>query len=191
MTNGCHATDGYMMPITNGCIKTVRCNHFCNRKAVCIRGLQFEDNRGLYCIRGLHCEDNRGLLCIRRLHSEHNRGLLCICGLQFSTTRGCIASGGCNSRTTGGCFASMGCNKRTTVGCFASVGCIQRTTGGCIASGGCNSAQPRVVLHPAVAVLSGVRGIRNASLPDSCFLGIASRFRVTMGLRWGFTPCPA
>ena len=65
--------------------------------------------------------------------------------------------------------ASIGCIVRTTVGCIASVGCSSRTTVGCIASGGCNAAQPRVVLHPWVAVLSGVRGIRNASLPDSCF----------------------
>ena len=88
MTNGCHATDGYMLPITNGCIKTVRCNHFCNRKPVCIRGLHCEDNRGLYCIRGLHGEDNRGLYCIRRLQFEDNRGLLCIRGLQFEDNRG-------------------------------------------------------------------------------------------------------
>ena len=91
MTNRCHVTDGYMLSRTNGCIKTARCNHFCNRKAVCIRGLHSEDNRGLHsednrrllCIRRLHSEDNPGLHCIRGLHSEDNPGLLCIRGLQF------------------------------------------------------------------------------------------------------------
>ena len=182
MTNCCHVTDGYMLSRTNGCIKPARCNHFCNRKAVCICGLHSEDNRGLYCIRGLHSEDNRGLYCIR--------------GVQFSATRGCFASGGCNLRTRTiklitpifqeqnegfapegfqrasgkpfggamgqspissnaasiGCIASIGCSLRTTEGCIASMGCIQRTTGGCFASIGCNSAQPRVVLHPGVAI---------------------------------------
>ena len=135
MTNGCHATDGYMMPITNGCIKTVRCNHFCNRKAVCIRGLQFEDNRGLYCICGLQFSTTGG--CIART----TRGCIASVGCIQNTTVGCFASGGCIQNTTEGCIASGGCNSRTTVGCFASGGCNSRTTEGCIASGGCSFKQ--------------------------------------------------
>ena len=135
MTNGCHTTDGYMLPITNGCIKTVRCNHFCNRKAVCIRRLQFEDNRGL--------------LCIRRL--------------QFSTTEGCIASGGCNSAQPG-----------VVLHLWVAL-----------------RGQPEVALHPWVAVSSSVRGIRNASLPDSCFfVRFALGENGVTGVTMGFHPMP-
>ena len=204
MTNSCHATDGCMLPITNGCIKTVRCNHFCNRKAVCIRGLHYEDNPGLHCIRGLHCEDNRGLLCIRGLQFSATGGCIASGGCIVRTTEGCIASGGCIVRTTEGCFASGGCIARTTEGCIASGGCIQRTTRGCFASMGCNSAQPGVVLHPGVArqayeayeayevrfhAVFAESG--NASLPDSCFfVRFALGENGVTGVTMGFHPIP-
>ena len=118
-------------------------------------------------------------------------------GCTENTTVGCIASGGCIQRTTVGCIASGGCNSaQPGVALHPAVAfrgqprvvlhpgvAVRGQPGVVLHPAVAFRGQPGVVLHPAVAVLSSVRGIRNASLPDSCFLGIASRFGVT-GLPW-------
>ena len=162
MTNRCHVTDGCMLPITNGCIKPARCNHFCNRKALCIRGLHGENNRGLHCIRGLQFKDKndqvnntdisrtKRRICARRFPKGERKALWWGDGAKPHILKCCIHRLHCEDNRGLLCIQWLHCEDNRGLYCIHGLHCednpgllcIRRlqfsATRGCFASIGCS-----------------------------------------------------